>query len=130
MRYSGRCQCGAVTWEADSPPTSVHHCHCGMCRRWTGGAFATLVWFGRDVLRWQGQPVEYRSSPIAIRTHCGTCGTPLGLDYDGKGEVAVTLGSLDDPEAVTPDHHYGVEGRLAWVDIGRSLPAEATRELW
>jgi len=130
MTLSGRCQCGAVTWEAGTAPNSVHHCHCGMCRRWTGGGFATLVWFDRDVLRWHGQPVQYRSSPIAVRSHCGVCGTPLALDYDGKDEVAVTAGSLDDPDAVTPQYQYGVEGRLAWVDVGPGLPAETTQERW
>ena len=126
---TGSCLCGAVAWEADGNPTSVHHCHCGMCRRWTGGGFATLVWFARDSVRWtNGEPTVHRSSPIAVRAHCGTCGTPLYLAYDGQDEIALTAGSMNQPEAVTPDHHYGVEGRLSWADIGQDLPAEETRE--
>jgi hypothetical protein len=31
---------------------------------------------------------------------------------------------------VTPTHHYGVEGRLAWADIGHDLPGRETRETW
>jgi hypothetical protein len=127
---TGRCLCGAVGWSAESAPQQVHHCHCGMCRRWTGAAFATLVWFPRTAVRWQGEPVVYRSSPIALRTHCGACGTALSLAYDAREDIALTVGSMDAPESVTPDHHYGVEGRLPWADIGADLPVTATRERW
>ena len=51
---SGGCLCGAVRWQASAPPRIVHHCHCDMCRRWTGSAFATLVWFARNDLSWDG----------------------------------------------------------------------------
>jgi len=92
-----------------------------MCRRWTGGPFATLAWFGRDAVQWTGTAVAFRSSPIAIRTHCGACGTPLSLAYDARDDVALT---------VHPTHHYGAESRIAWVDIGPALPAKPTREQW
>jgi hypothetical protein len=90
----GGCLCGAVRWTAESAPKAVHHCHCSMCRRWTGGAFATLAWFARDAVRWTGTLVAYRSSPIAVRTYCGTCGTPLYLAYDARNDLALTAGSL------------------------------------
>src|SRR3954452_14789545 len=127
---TGRCLCGAVRWSTDRPPKDVHHCHCGMCRRWTGAAFATLAWFPRDAVRWIGEPASFRSSPIAVRTHCAACGTPLSLAYDARDDVALTVGSLDAPESVTPTHHYGVEGRLPWADIGGDLPVKQTKEKW
>ena len=37
---------------------------------------------------------------------------------------------LDHPETVTPTHHYGVESRLPWADIGGSLRTVHTRERW
>lgn len=131
VTVSGGCLCGAARWMAASPPSDVHHCHCGMCRRWTGGAFATLVWFPRDSVRWYGRaPVVFRSSPIACRTHCGACGTPLALSYEARDDIALSAGTLDRPEAVFPTHHYGVEGRLPWADIGTRLPATRTQERW
>ncbi|SJZ75933.1 Uncharacterized conserved protein [Enhydrobacter aerosaccus] len=101
-----------------------------MCRRWTGAAFATLVWFPRSAVHWTGEPTVFRSSPIAVRTHCGLCGTPLSLGYDSRDDIAFAVGSLEDPQSVTPTHHYGVEGRLPWVDIGRDLPVRITKERW
>lgn len=101
-----------------------------MCRRWTGGGFATLVWFGDNELTWQGAPVIFRSSPIAVRAHCGRCGTPLYLKYDSRDTTALAVGTLDEPQAVMPTHHYGTESRLPWADIGRSLAGRQTRESW
>jgi hypothetical protein len=127
---TGRCLCGAVRWRAKGDARLVHHCHCGMCRRWTGAAFATLAWFPRAAVEWSGTPAGFRASPIAVRTHCGACGTPLSLAYDARDDIALTVGSMDDPGAVRPIRHYGVEGRLPWADIGARLPEEATRERW
>jgi len=42
----------------------------------------------------------------------------------------VAAGTLDDPQAISPTHHYGIEGRLAWADIGHGLPGRQTRETW
>ena len=126
----GGCLCGAVRWTAEGAPKAVHHCHCSMCRRWTGSAFATLAWFARDAVRWTDTPAAYRSSPIAVRTHCGLCGTPLSLAYNSRNDLALAVGSFDAPEAVTPTHRYGVESRIRWADIGSDLPDKATWERW
>jgi hypothetical protein len=125
----GGCLCGAVRWTAEGAAKAVHHCHCSMCRRWTGSSFATLAWFARDAVRWTGTPAAYRSSPIAVRTHCGRCGTPLSLAYDSRNDLALAVGSFDAPEAVTPTHHYGVESRIRWADMS-DLPDKAARERW
>ena len=128
---TGACLCEAIRWRAEEAPRSVHHCHCSMCRRWTGGAFATLAWFARATVRWTGsKPAVFRSSPIARRSHCSRCGTPLALAYDARPDIAFTVGTLDNPEAVEPTHHYGVESRLCWADIGSNLPGKPTRETW
>lgn len=104
--------------------------HC-LCRRWTGAAFAALVWFARTDTAWHGkEPATYRSSPIAVRSHCAPCGTPLALAYDGRDDIAVTAGSLDDPQRVAPAYNYGVEGKLSWSQAARGLPGKPTRERW
>ena len=42
-RATGRCLCGAVTYEVRGPLRDIVLCHCVECRRWSGagaGAFA------------------------------------------------------------------------------------------
>ena len=79
---------------------------------------------------WSGLAASFRASPIALRSHCAACGTPLSLAYDARDDIALTVGSMDEPQSVTPTHHYGVEGRLAWADIGSDLPGKPTKERW
>jgi hypothetical protein len=40
----------------------------------------------------------------------------------GPGQYWVGIGTLDHPEAVTLDYHYGVEGQLPWVHFDDDLP--------
>jgi len=124
---TGHCLCGAVAFRIRGPVRDVHHCHCGMCRRATGAAFATLVWVQRDAVAWtRGRPASYRSSAIATRGFCAVCGTSLYLDYDGSAQFALLLGAFDAPAELRPSHHYGIEGRLPWVDIQAALPGKET----
>jgi hypothetical protein len=102
-----------------------------MCRRWTGAAFATLAWFDRSAVQWTGaRPKIYRSSPIAVRSHCDNCGTPIHLDYDQRSDLAFAAGTVDNPNALKPHHHYGIEGKLDWVDELATLPGRITAEKW
>lgn len=130
MAVTGGCLCGLVRYCVEGVPRSVHYCHCRMCRHATGGPFAVLVWFKQDGVRWSGQlPNVHRSSDIAERGFCGTCGSPLFLHYLGTEDIGLLAGSLDEPERFPPDHHYGVESRLAWAECGAGLPEEETQEL-
>lgn len=100
-----------------------------MCRRATGSAFAVLAWVRRDDFKWisEAKPRERRSSPIATRSFCADCGTPLTLIYDrGETEIAVHTGTFDRPDGLSPSYHYGIEGRLSWVDCGNGLPGKPT----
>src|ERR1700704_4247186 len=113
--YTGRCLCGEVTFEAFGMPR-VHYCHCSMCRRATGGPFAVLVWLPEQSISWNKPAASRRSSPMAERGFCDHCGTPLFLKYDGESDVALLLGAFDQADALIPTYHYGVEGRLPWVN--------------
>ena len=124
---TGGCQCGRIRFRLDGEPRDVHYCHCSQCRRAVGNAFATLVWVAVDQLRWLGgAPARWRSSEIAERGFCARCGSPVYLRYDGSSEIALMVGLFDDPTGLVPTHHYGIESRLPWVDIGKDLPGERT----
>ncbi len=98
-----------------------------MCRRAVGSAFATLVWVLHVDVDWlAARPTLYRSSPIAQRGFCPTCGSPVCLAYDGADQVALMLGLFDDPGDLVPTHHYGIEARLPWVDVSAHLPGRPT----
>jgi hypothetical protein len=132
IELTGGCLCGSVRYIAEGRPR-VHYCHCAMCRKATGSAFAVLAWVPASTLLWRGATArrERRSSPIARRSFCPRCGTPLTLAYDDRPErLALHAGTLDHPGRIAPVSHYGIEGRLAWVDCGQDLPERPTEERW
>ena len=125
--WSGQCLCGRIRFTSSQTPR-VHYCHCSMCRRASGGAFAILAWLPQQSVVWSTNPAVRRSSPIAQRGFCADCGTPLTLQYDDSSDIAVLLGAFDRAQDLAPLHHYGIEGRLSWVDIGHGLPEQRTEE--
>ncbi|AZO19149.1 MULTISPECIES: GFA family protein [unclassified Mesorhizobium] len=129
-RYGG-CLCGNIRYCLTAEPR-VHYCHCDMCRRATGSAFAVLGWAPVAGLLWlTTEPAYRRSSPIARRSFCQSCGTPLTLAYDANPyEVAMHIGTFDDPSGLEPRHNYGSSQRLGWVCCGIDLPHHDTEERW
>jgi len=126
----GGCQCGGVRYAFYVAPENAHACHCRMCQRATGGAFALLAGAKRGDFAWtHGQPSFFASSNLAQRGFCGACGTPLSFAYNREdARLYVTIGSLDAPEAVPVIRQYGVEGKLGWVRFCEDTPQERTGE--
>ena len=80
MDWEGGCLCGAVRYRSSEGPIRAVSCHCAMCRRWTGAAFATFVHFPAGTFVWEvGQPTRYRSSAEAERGFCARCGSTLTM---------------------------------------------------
>ncbi len=122
---TGGCQCGAVRYALTAPPERVHLCHCRMCQKAVGGPFGAFAPVRVQDFAWtRGTPAGFASSSLAERHLCRDCGTPLGFRYHDRGWIGITIGSLDRPQDVAPQKHFGVEDRLGWLDALGALPAE------
>jgi len=127
--YSGGCQCGAVRYALYALPEQAHLCHCRMCQKAVGNAFAALAPIRLEDFAWtKGTPAVFLSSSAAERGFCSACGTPLFFRYVDSEWIDVTIGSLDDPEHVPPELHYGAESRLSWLKRLDVLPSENTTD--
>ena len=135
MPTTGGCLCGAIRYESSESPIQAGTCHCRTCQKSTGSAFMTIAGFSRSAFRFtSGEPKLYRSSSIMDKGFCSNCGSSLfdqylvrtpGFDPD---IVFVQLGTLDHPEAVSLDFHYGVETQLPWVHFDDDLPRTRMNE--
>ncbi|MFO1091154.1 MAG: GFA family protein [Hyphomicrobiales bacterium] len=126
---TGGCQCGAVRYRITAPLKNASICHCRMCQKAFGNYFAPLVNADRGTLHWTtAEPAYFQSSEAVTRGFCPACGTPLTYDYDRADHVSVSIGSLDHPEAVTPQVQYGVEGRLPAFAHLHELPGSRTED--
>ena len=121
---TGRCHCGAISWEAAAAPEHHALCHCADCRRWSGAPVAGWIAFRDDAVTVTGTPVSYASSEMGERQFCGTCGT--GLFYRNAvalpGLVDIQSGTLDDMAAQPPGAQIMVKDRVAWTPGMLELP--------
>ena len=98
---TGRCLCGAARYELADAPASYGACHCGFCRRWTGGVEMGLQVMP-DAITWTAQDSvrTYKSSDWAERGFCATCGSSLfwrlTMAGEMQGMLSLSVGSLDD----------------------------------
>ena len=120
----GGCLCGAVRYRCVGEPLWVAHCHCKSCRRACGSV--VLPWAGIASENFEiikGSPRSHESSKGVRRGFCGNCGTPLTFESERyPGEVHITVGSLDDPEALPPRGHVFTEEQISWLHIEDGLP--------
>ncbi|QJF49883.1 GFA family protein [Roseobacter ponti] len=105
MPRTGSCLCGAVTYEISADVSQTGACHCGMCRKWSGGVYlgvevpdGGLQITGEDHLK------TYASSPWAERVFCGTCGSSMWYRMTATGSHQGTyhlgFGTLDDTDGM------------------------------
>lgn len=100
MRQGG-CLCGAVTYTITAEVNKTGACHCGMCRKWSGGVYLAVEVppGGMEVT---GSPTAYKSSAWAERVFCSKCGSSLWyrLTAPGpqQGTCHVGFGTLNDTQ--------------------------------
>ena len=121
----GRCLCGTLRYELDGPVSAMMHCHCSMCRKHHGTAFATFVIAPIAGFRWvsgEDRLARYQSSKNGVRSFCSVCGssgpTPM-LEY---GVVAAPAASLEGDLGIKPQSHIFVGSKAPWYDITDALP--------
>lgn len=124
MAITGSCLCGAVSYEITGPFKFIGNCHCSMCRKSHGAAFATWGIINPNQFRWtSGEELvqAYESSPGRQRCFCKKCGSPLVSTHAGTvGEVVV--GTLNGDPAMRPREHIFVGSKAPWYEIGDALP--------
>lgn len=91
----GGCFCGRVKFRIDGPLFPALHCHCGQCRKMTGFHMAATGALGSDLTFETDEGLSwFRSSDVAERGFCGTCGSPLFWRAFGSKYISVTMGEI------------------------------------
>jgi len=127
----GSCLCGSVRYEVNGPFSHVTHCHCSMCRKEHGAAFAT---YGRvqvddfKLVSGANNVASYQSSLEVTRTFCRQCGSTLQFIRSTRpGSLSLALGTLDDDPCVSASRHIFVGSKAPWFEITDDLPRYTER---
>lgn len=120
---TGSCLCGAVSYRLLSEPENMSHCHCSMCRKIHGTAFATYVQTtGVEWLSGEAYISRYRSSENFERCFCNKCGSVLPESIDGEDFMFVAAGGLDGDIDAKPGKHIFATSGAHWYEITDDLP--------
>jgi hypothetical protein len=119
----GGCLCGRVRYQATPSHRDGYYCHCRMCQLAFGNTRAAYLNLFKAQVQWLKEaPAYYASSKIARRGFCANCGTPLSFEFLDSDSMDLSVGSLDDPTAVTPLEHFAVETRVEGWHADDGLP--------
>jgi hypothetical protein len=122
----GRCLCGAVTYEIAGELAGVQLCHCAMCRRASGAAFAANMPVKAGDFRitvGEASVKSYQSSPGKERLFCAECGSPIiSRTTAAPGMVRVRAGTLDEPAPTAAVFHFHTASKASWLPITGDLP--------
>lgn len=123
--YPGSCLCGSVRFEIDAFASRVAHCHCSMCRKFHGAAFATLASVSQSSFHWicgENLLQHWTAANHTTRSFCSLCGSSLFFRSAlAPGVIEVALGVMDVAVPVHPDAHIFVESAVSWFEAGDGL---------
>ncbi|KAF8149149.1 Mss4-like protein [Crassisporium funariophilum] len=124
---SGSCLCKSIKYEIYGDPITFRVCHCANCRKASGSAFLSNIFFdAKNVRVLQGDDYlkSYRDCDTASgspldRYFCTECGSNVFLGSVSKAGSSlriVTMGTLDTEVEWLPHKELFPEQKRKWVE--------------
>ena len=106
--YRGSCLCAAIQFEVDEFAPQTGNCHCSMCRKFHGAAYATIAEAKQQHFRWlcgEDSLKAYTADNGTTRRFCEHCGSSLTFSSPAADPelVEISLGCFDDEVASAAD---------------------------
>ncbi len=124
--YSASCLCGEVHMTINGPISDIIHCHCSLCRKSSGTAFATNGFIDSQSLTIKkGQEFinSFEVKPGRKRHFCKQCASPLfSSNADDPTRLRLRLGVLDCDIDERPMSHNFVDSKANWDSLNIDLP--------
>jgi len=124
--YKGGCLCGVVNFEISGNICNIVYCHCSLCRKAQGSAYATNGNVKLDDFKFisgENNLTAYQASPNQTKFFCKTCGSPIMSRNTAKPDnIRIRLGSIESDISERPGCHIFVTSKANWDDITDDLP--------
>ena len=125
--YRGSCLCAAIRFEVDEFEQHTVNCHCSMCRKFHGAAYATIASVKRNHFHWiSGQELikGYTAENGTTRSFCTNCGSSLMFSSPKADPdlLEIALGCFDDDVPERPNAHIFVASGAKWAVPENDLP--------
>jgi len=117
---TGSCLCGSIRFEISGEPDSVSHCHCKMCQKQHGAAYATYARIKRSDIRYligEEYLAIYNSSDDILRKFCRECGSNIewGRNEKNPTKVGIAVGLFDTDFHVSSIKDICIESKETWL---------------
>lgn len=128
MGHTGKCLCGAVSYEITAEPVMTAVCHCKNCQRQAGSVLSVIVGMPRDGITISGEVTTYEDHSEGgrkvLRKFCPKCGSPMFTDAESAPDLwFVKAGTLDDTSWLEPQIQFWADSKQDWYDLGDKIPA-------
>jgi len=124
--YQGSCLCGTVKFNVKKGIKDIVYCHCSLCRKAQGSAFATNANVAKDDFRFisgEDNLSHYSSSKTQTKSFCKTCGSPImSRDTTLSDNIRIRLGTIESEISEEPEAHIFVASKANWENICDNLP--------
>ncbi|MDK1289998.1 GFA family protein [Pseudoalteromonas umbrosa] len=124
--YKASCLCKGVQLEINGSIDNIIHCHCSLCRKSSGTAYATNGFIDTSSLKIvTGQELvnAYAFKPGRLRHFCRNCASPLfSSNVDLPEKLRIRLGILDSDINERPASHNFMASKANWDQINAQIP--------
>jgi len=124
--YQGSCLCGTVKFSVKNGIKDIVYCHCSLCRKAQGSAFATNANVAKDDFNFtsgEDNLSHYPSSETQTKSFCKTCGSPIMSRNTASPEnIRIRLGTIESEIRELPEAHIFVASKANWEEICDNLP--------
>lgn len=112
----GSCLCGDIRFETEAEPQGASMCHCGQCRKQSGGIWSSA--YVKDAELTITGPVSwFEASLQAKRGFCARCGSYLFWKAHDEDTTSFALGAVEAPTGLRIEKHIFVRDKGDFYEI-------------
>ncbi len=124
---TGRCLCGAVSYEITGEPARMAACHCKDCQRSSGTGHMPLAFFKETDVAITGETASYDatadSGNVNTRHFCPRCGSRLFSRNSARpGVIGIAVGCADENAWFSPQVAVYNKRCEVWDGIPLDIP--------
>jgi len=124
--YNGSCLCGKVKFTIENEIKDIIYCHCSLCRKAQGSAFATNANVNTEYFNFltgENNLTAYQYNETQTKLFCKTCGSPImSKNTLHPNIIRIRLGTIDSEITERPKAHIFVRSKANWENISGTLP--------
>jgi hypothetical protein len=123
--FRGSCLCQKVIYEFEGPIIRLNFCHCVMCQKAHGAAFAPYMRVLKDnfrVVAGREFIASFASSEGISRTFCRNCGSNLQWIRESSEAMGIAAVTLDTDVDIDPSAQYWCDEAKTWHQPRRDVP--------